>query len=621
MRLFSLSLILLLVILGGCSQLSNKKKVKEQASTESQTTSREENLKIASDNLAELVKNAKAAGPDQVNYFSGDMYLKASYAQINGDYHTANLIFKHLVDLVPEDYFIKKKYAVSLIRTGEIEASRPILEDIFVHSKKQDEKIGLILAGVYTTIGDSKNAIETYNHLLSINPKNEDACVFLSKSYAIDDQYDSAIKALDGCEKNNKGKGIFSYYIGKLYLEKGDKASAEKYFKKTIAVDKTFSQAVVALGLLYEDREKYNQAIDLYKGHLVKFPQDSYVLSRIVQVMFSQEQFAEVIPYAERLSDFEQEDLNLKVKLGILYSDAKDYNKAINVFKDILRYVPASDKIQYYLGAIYQEVKDFENAITHFSSVPTSSGLYQDSVIQIATMMSSLALQEFEQKQSGKYSKSFVKYVDDKMNELPTMQVEFAVIKAGYFETVSSYGKAVKALEPIKNHDGFSENHQYYLASLYEKEERYADATKMMKAILARDPENAHAWNFLGYSLVERGEDMDQAYEYLQKAVKISPNDGYIRDSLGWYYFKKGNYNKALKELETASKLVRNDLSIQKHLAIIYTKLKNFQSAKTHVVEALKLVKHDHERAELYEVLKNLEANRIPASFEPFFEK
>jgi len=61
--------------------------------------------------------------------------------------------------------------------------------------------------------------------------------------------------------------------------------------------------------------------------------------------LFFKERYAEVIPYAEKLIDLEPENLNLKVKLGVLYTDAKKYYEAISVFKDLLSLAPGSDKI------------------------------------------------------------------------------------------------------------------------------------------------------------------------------------------------------------------------------------------------------------------------------------
>lgn len=618
-QLLFIFVLALATVFASCSQVStqkNKSKHEKELTVEEIKKLNKESISKVSQKLKELTIAAKASGEDKIKYLSNDMFLKANAAQMEGDYTTANLIYEHLVELVPNDNFVLKKYAVSLIRTGELEKSEKILENVFKASKNTDSQTGLILAGVYSSLGKGTKSKVVYKKLLKINAQNEDACVFLGKAYALEDKFSKAVSTLKHCEKTIKGKGIFSYYIGKMYVDKANLKQAEKYFKRAAKIEPSFSQATMALGVIYEEKKLNDKAIAVYKNYLKKYPEDSMILNRIVQLYFLTEKFEEVIPYAEKLSDYEPDNLNLKVKLGILYTDVKKYNQAISTFKDLLIQVPKNDKILYYLGAIYQEIEEFENAIEFFTLVPPESGLYQDSSIQVAQMLSSLAQKEFiNDSDSKSYQKRFVSFVDSRVESLKDLKVEFSIIKAGYFESIGEYDESINTLEVISSNDNFTENHKYYLASIYEKVEEYSKASDLIMEILEKEPKNAHAWNFLGYSLVERGVELDKAYEYISKAVKLSPKDGFIRDSLGWYYYKVGKIDQALDELLKAIKMEPKDISIQKHLAVIYTTKKDFKTAKKYIVEAIKYTQQENEREELLRALKSLESNRVPASF------
>ena len=563
-----------------------------------------------SDKLRALVVEAKKSGPDKVDFLSGDLFLKANSAAIQNDHHTANLIYENLTLLV-EDDFINKKYAISLIRTGELKKSKAILSKVFKNSNELDSRTGLLLAGVYSSLGKVNESQNVYRRLLSKNSKNEEACVFLGKSYALQEKVKKAVKTLASCEKNIKDRGIFSYYIGKIYVDKGDLDTAQKYFKKSIKAEPSFSQSTMALGVVYEEQKKNKKALLVYKNFLKKYPDDALILNRIVQLHFSQEQFQKVIPYAERLSDFEPDNLNLKVKLGILYTDAGRYDVAISTFKNLLKEVPKNDKILYYLGAIYQEKKEFESAVEYFTLIPPESGLYQDSSIQVAQMLSSLAQVN---KTIAKHNR-FVNFVDGKIKESNPFQVEFSVIKASYLESKKLFQVSVETLEKVSSLENFGDNHKYYLASLYEKVGDFKRSEGLVLEIVKKDPKNAHAWNFLGYSLLERGLDMDKAFKYISRAAELEPKDGFIRDSLGWYYFQIGNTEKALDELLLAIKAQPKDVSIQKHLAIVYSSMKDFKTAKKHIVEAIKYSSIESEREELGRVLRSIESKRVPASF------
>ena len=549
------------------------------------------------------------------------MYLKASAAIMEGDYATANLIFERLVELVPDEQFIKKKYAISLIRTGDLEKAKLLLEETFKSSNNKDEKVGLILAGVYSSLGNSKMAEKTYSLLLKMNPKNEDACIFLAKTYSVQDQFNRAIKTLKNCDKRMQKSAVFSYYIGKMYIEKNQFKQAQTFFSRAQKRDPSFSQAVMALGLIKEEQQKYSQATKIYKKHLLSFPNDMLILSRIVQLLFTEEKFAEVIPYAERLSDLEPDNLNLKVKLGILYTDNSQYQKAISTFKELLVHAPDNDKLHYYVGAIYQEIGEFEKSIEYYSQVPMGSALFQDSSVQMAQMLSSLGIKDYQKYQGKKgHHKKFISFIEDRVDKLSKLEVEFRVIEAGHFESLGDYSRAIKSLTLVSKSQDFKESHQYYLASLYEKNKSFDKSTDLIMQMLAKDPRNAHAWNFLGYSLIERGIQLSKAHEFIVNALAISPDDGYIRDSLGWYYFKIGDNQKALEELQFAVKSVPSDVSIQKHLAVVYTYMKDFDAARKWIVKALDHVQIESERQELINVLKQLEVKRIPASFKNRFD-
>lgn len=600
-----------LQILVSCSSLPSGQGTYVDLSPEQMERLNEEALAIASERLERMVVQAKN-NPQSINYLSSDLFLKANMSLLEGDYATASILFKYVTDLAPEDGFVQKKYAISLIRVGNLEGAQTVLEKLYHIAK--EEKVGMILAGVYTGLDKEEKAGTLYKELLAKNPENEDACIYLSKGYAIAKDMPKAFEQLNKCAKNNPKSGIYDYYMGKMSIDQTKIDQAVAHFKKSHQKQPDLSQSVSALGYIYEDREQFASAIKLYEKHLAENSSDAQILSRMVQILFAKEKYQEVIPYAEKLSDLEPENLNLKVKLGVLYTDAKKYPEAISVFKDLLAAAPESDKILYYLGAIHQEMQEYQESIEYFNQIPATSGLYTDSSVQMANMLSTLAQTEFYEQEESKFQKKFLGHINKKIEEHKDLRVEFSVVKAGYYEGTSQYKKAMEAMMVIQDEKNFSTQHKYYLANLYEKEKKYEESTNLIMGILEKEPKNAHAWNFLGYSMLVRGNELERAFEFIQTALKISPDDGYIRDSLGWYYFKKGEIKKAQVELEFALTKVPDDIEILKHLAIVHSQLKEFKKAKTYFETALKHVRFTPERQEIMASLEELETGRVPAS-------
>lgn len=613
-------MILLSLLAVGCSGAKKQKskeklaedlsgvEVTQEATDEEKKAQIVEAFKALESRMKKMIEVAKKGGPEAIEFLASDLFLKANDSSMRGDSHTASYLFKQLVDLKPNDDFIKRKYAVELIRLGSYEEAQEVLHALLEKTKYEEETLGLILGGVNTALNDMKGARDVYKKVLKRHPASEEACVFLSKSYSLEQKYKEAHSLLKKCSKKGD-KPIFSYYRAKVYLKQGQFKNAKFHLREALKTDETYYQAAMALGLLAEEKEDVKGAIKVYESFLKKNPRNFPVLSRLVQVLFANEMFKEVLPYAEVLSSLDQNDLNLRVRLGILYTDAKEYKKAIGVFKEILAAVPTSDKVLYYLGSLYQQIPDYESAIESFSKISDKSSLYVDSSMQIAQILQTL-VQTDDTKWSGQYKD----FLTERGGKIEDLKVEFQMMLATYFEGNKDYGSAIASIEKVRNTGDYSEGHDYYLASLYEKVKKFGKARGIVQEILDKNPENAHALNFLGYSLLETGEDFDKAYKLISKAVELKPEDGYIRDSLGWYYYKTGQIDKALKEIQKAFELVNSDVVIAKHLAIIHKEMKNYEKAKKYFVEALKNCKYESERKEVLEALNGLKEVRLPAS-------
>jgi len=110
----------------------------------------------------------------------------------------------------------------------------------------------------------------------------------------------------------------------------------------------------------------------------------------------------------------------------------------------------------------------------------------------------------------------------------------------------------------------------YYRGVAYEQSNHWPQAEADLKRALALNPEQPSVLNYLGYSWVDRGQNLDLALQLIEKAVRLKPTDGYIVDSLGWALYKLGRLNDAVKTMETAVQLSGGDATINDHLGDVY---------------------------------------------------
>jgi len=134
--------------------------------------------------------------------------------------------------------------------------------------------------------------------------------------------------------------------------------------------------------------------------------------------------------------------------------------------------------------------------------------------------------------------------------------------------------------------------------------------TTQMKEVLRLNPNHADALNYLGYSYSERGIHLDEALKLIEKAMTLKPNMGYITDSLGWVYYKLGDYQRAVTELQKANLLTPDDSTISEHLADSYLKLNRIEKAAEFYEKALKLEPKPDQKERLEKKIKELKEKR-----------
>ena len=101
-----------------------------------------------------------------------------------------------------------------------------------------------------------------------------------------------------------------------------------------------------------------------------------------------------------------------------------------------------------------------------------------------------------------------------------------------------------------------------------------------MRKALEMQPEQPHVLNYLGYSWIDQGINLDEGMKMIKRAVDQRPDDGYIVDSLGWAFYRIGNFEDAVKNLERAIDLKPEDPTINDHLGDAYWRVGRTLEAK-----------------------------------------
>jgi tetratricopeptide (TPR) repeat protein len=125
-----------------------------------------------------------------------------------------------------------------------------------------------------------------------------------------------------------------------------------------------------------------------------------------------------------------------------------------------------------------------------------------------------------------------------------------------------------------------------------------------LKRALELSPDESLVLNYLGYTWVDQGHNLKTGMDYIRKAVKLKPDDGYYVDSLGWAYFKLGNLPAAVEQLERAVELKPDDPVVNDHLGDAYWRIGRILEAKYQWQQALTLKPDSDQTTELEKKIK-----------------
>lgn len=147
-----------------------------------------------------------------------------------------------------------------------------------------------------------------------------------------------------------------------------------------------------------------------------------------------------------------------------------------------------------------------------------------------------------------------------------------AVTLADLLRANERYDDSAKVLDGLIAAQGDHADWRWYYMRAVDFEElgRWAEAERDLQVALKGHPDDPELLNFLGYSWIDRGEKLPQALAMVQKAVSLNPDSGAMIDSLGWGYYRLGDYKTAVEKLEAAVVLEPADPDVNNHLGDAY---------------------------------------------------
>ncbi|MFL2889844.1 MAG: tetratricopeptide repeat protein [Pelagibacteraceae bacterium] len=499
------------------------------------------------------------------NYFSGILYIQ------DNDYANSYKYLKKLKGLEKDHYGYSKIYQYSLVNTGRF-------EEAFNYSKKleieglDNFESNLIIAIYYLKNNNFKNA-QKYFKKLNQNNSNETLPGFLAESLNIWSKFmleDKKINPnlIDGI--HNRFKNIkkiqktFAYCFSKS-------PKADLYFKKLITNEEiNFSRYNFFYANYLNNNKKKLEAINVINKSLHKYPKN--ILLNQLKI-----------------------DLNTK-KIN-KFNNKFDCTNISDVVAEIFYVVSnaLSSQSLYSTSNFYLNLSKYLNGqfisfdILHAENFYLSGNLTKAKIIynkikkrgEIYGWYSSKQIARILIKQDNQ--EEALKILEKEFNKLPGSNVYNIYEYADFLKNNKKFKESLIFFNEVLN----TINNQHPLFSkasegrgvAYERLGNWKKAEQDLLQSLNVKPKQAYVMNYLAYSWIEKGINIEKSLEMLEEANQIKKNDGYIIDSLGWALFKLQKYKKAEKHLKKAVILMPSDPVVNDHFAdVLWMNSKKIQA-------------------------------------------
>ena len=346
----------------------------------------------------------------------------------------------------------------------------------------------------------------------------------------------------------------------------GDIKRAESLFEKILELKPENEAATMAYIALLQRKGDINKALNWLKSTL-KIHKDNFDLRMAyARLLTDAKRFGEARNQFELLYNKTPDNTDLLYALGLLSLQENQLTKSEKYFKRLIELKKHIFDANYYLGRIAEEKNELDKANNFYHSVHDGEN-YFDAFIRISLIFA----KQGDIEKALTNIRSIEKPKDAHRNTLIQAECEILIEEKRFEEALDVFNKAIQE----QSHPDLL----YSRAMLAEKINRFDILETDLVSIIGKDPDNATALNALGYTLADRGERLDDAYDYIKRAYELSPGDFYILDSMGWVLYRLGRLDEAIDFLQKAFDL-RNDPEVAAHLGEVHWIMGNKQAAK-----------------------------------------
>jgi len=491
--------------------------------------------------------------------------------------------------------------------------------------KPSDTDSYIILGRLYKLNNEPAKAEAAFKKILTSDPSSGNALSSLAQLYTDQGDYAQAIELLTKIPDTDMSGPLLGM-LAYAYSQSHQSDKAIETFEKAMTRDPDNQDIRRAYVEALMDAGKADAARTELQTILKADPEDGKSFMRLAQLDRQEGRFDQARQELERAKTLMPDSAEVPFQQVLLEDAAGNQDKAIEILQGLIKQTEkpqgqytigeANNRAIFLerLGEIYRSQEKYDLAIVEFKQIealgkdqaPRGEGLVVETLRlskqpKAALAEAEAAVQKYPDDRPLRRLRASLLgeqgHVDEAIQQLQGMlkggpgDNEIYLSMAQIYSTAKRYPEAEivtnKALALSPKPDD-QEMARFMLGSIFERQKKWDLAEEQFKKVLAVDPLNAPASNYLGYMLADRGVRLDESVKYIQKALQIDPNNGAYLDSLGWAYLKMNRVDLAEAPLEKAAHLIPGDPTVQEHLGHLYFRMGKKMEAEQQWEQALK---------------------------------
>jgi len=475
-----------------------------------------------------------------------------------------------------------------------------------VEKDPEDTDSELVLARLYRLSHDSVLAEKAYKDVLDKEQDNDEAIAGLAGIYSDRGDAKNAIQMLKRSSDANPSVRSL-VMLAALYEQVNDFGAAADAWERALqqAPENDRWKRALAQDLLFADRTE--EARKLYEEIAADNPRDWQVQLRLSEIYRQQRDFvkARAALDAAKKEDASSVDLGYD-EVNLLDAEGKT-DDAIKTLKSLLDQTAKPDysaaeksqrnRLLERLGMLYRSAGKYQQAVAAFKEINSDDEeTAPRATVQIVETWRQAKDMNAARKEADAALKRFPKdravvmehatllaesgKVDQAVSEVQSLKDgkndrELLLAIAQLYDRAKHFTDEQKTLDEAEKLSSTKVEViavRFMRGAMFEKLKNYEAAESEFKKIIADDPNNAGALNYLGYMLADRNQRLDEAQQLINKALELDPQNGAYLDSLGWVYFRQNRLDAAEDQLRRALDRIGNDPTVHDHLGDVLNK-------------------------------------------------